>query len=190
MASEINSADINEAYPVAGQDNDSQGFRDNFKLIKNGLATASSEITDLQTNTVKLNATNDFNGNIISEANFIKNTEEVYVSDEIGSSQDISWENGHYQIITVGADVTLTLTGWPTSGVLGKMRLLLKRDTSVRSVTFGVGAGTLKVNTAWPSSNATLSISGQQDPTIIDFWTSDGGLTVYGQFFDLFNEPS
>ena len=191
MASEINSVDINEAYPVAGQDNDSQGFRDNFRLIKNGLATASTEITNLQTNTAKLDETNDFNGNIISEAKFIKNTEEVYVSDEIQSSQDISWENGHYQIITVGANVTLTLTGWPTSGVLGKMRLLLKRDTEIRSVTFGVsGGGTLKVNSAWPSSSATISINGQTDPTIIDFWTSDGGLTVYGQFFDVFNEPS
>ena len=30
MASNINDTGVNSNYPVAGQDNDSQGFRDNF----------------------------------------------------------------------------------------------------------------------------------------------------------------
>ena len=30
MASNINDTGVNKDYPVAGQDNDSQGFRDNF----------------------------------------------------------------------------------------------------------------------------------------------------------------
>ena len=34
MASNINSDAIDKDYPVAGQDNDSQGFRDNFNTIK------------------------------------------------------------------------------------------------------------------------------------------------------------
>ena len=54
MASNILTSDINELYPVAGADNDSQGFRDNFRLIKTGLATAASEVTALQTNTAKV----------------------------------------------------------------------------------------------------------------------------------------
>ena len=49
MASNINSDAIDALYPVAGQDNDSQGFRDNFSTIKNSLATAKTEITTLQT---------------------------------------------------------------------------------------------------------------------------------------------
>ena len=44
MASTIISATIDGTYPVAGQDNDSQGFRDNFTIIKTGLATATSEM--------------------------------------------------------------------------------------------------------------------------------------------------
>ena len=35
MASNINETGVNKDYPVAGQDNDSQGFRDNFNIIKN-----------------------------------------------------------------------------------------------------------------------------------------------------------
>ena len=47
MASNILTSDINELYPVAGADNDSQGFRDNFRLVKTGLATAGTEITPI-----------------------------------------------------------------------------------------------------------------------------------------------
>ena len=41
-------------FPVAGQDNDSQGFRDNFTTIKTGLQTAQSEISTLQTQYSKI----------------------------------------------------------------------------------------------------------------------------------------
>ena len=34
MASSINPSNVDGTYPVAGQDNDSQGFRDNFTNIK------------------------------------------------------------------------------------------------------------------------------------------------------------
>ena len=37
MPSNINTSSIDETYPVAGQDNNSQGFRDNFTNIKIGL---------------------------------------------------------------------------------------------------------------------------------------------------------
>ena len=77
MASNINSDAIDALYPVAGQDNDSQGFRDNFSTIKNSLATAKTEITTLQNDTAKKNADNDFNGNKIQEANLISTTEQT-----------------------------------------------------------------------------------------------------------------
>ena len=48
MASNINPNTIDTAYPVAGQDNDTQGFRTNFTIIKNNFLTAASEITSLQ----------------------------------------------------------------------------------------------------------------------------------------------
>ena len=65
MASTITTVGFNEAYPVAGQDNDSQGFRTNFTVTKTGLEQAATEITSLQSNTAKLNADNDFNGSKI-----------------------------------------------------------------------------------------------------------------------------
>ena len=52
MTSAITVSGINTSYPVAGQDNDSAGFRSNFSAISQGLTTAASEISALQVNTV------------------------------------------------------------------------------------------------------------------------------------------
>jgi hypothetical protein len=52
MTSAITVNGINTNYPVAGQDNDSAGFRSNFSSISQGLTTASSEISALQIKTV------------------------------------------------------------------------------------------------------------------------------------------
>jgi len=48
MASQINPVNIDITYPIAGQDNDTQGFRTNFTTIRNNLNTAAKEITALQ----------------------------------------------------------------------------------------------------------------------------------------------
>ena len=48
MASNINPNNIDTTYPIAGQDNDSQGFRDNFTNIKTNFQYAEEEIDDLQ----------------------------------------------------------------------------------------------------------------------------------------------
>ena len=48
MASNINTIGIDTTYPIAGQDNDTQGFRTNFTSIKQNINTAGNEITALQ----------------------------------------------------------------------------------------------------------------------------------------------
>lgn len=57
--SQINTNGINTNYPVPGQNNSSQGFRDNFSQIRNNLDTAANEITDLQNKVVVKSALND-----------------------------------------------------------------------------------------------------------------------------------
>jgi hypothetical protein len=72
MASSINPNNIDTTYPVAGQDNDSQGFRDNFTNLKTALTYAKSEIEDLQSKAVLKSALsgttldNDFAGAVIT----------------------------------------------------------------------------------------------------------------------------
>lgn len=195
MASNINSNDIDSNYPVAGQDNDSQGFRDNFNTIKTSLATAKSEITSLQNDTAKTNAENDFNGNTIREANMQSNTEVTYPTGNLTGSTNIDFNNGHYQIVTVTGSITLTLTNWAASGKLCKLRLELKSNSTedAATVTFSAGSQTIKLDQGFLLSDST--VQGQMtnpftvDPGkdyIIDFWTHNGGLTVYSQLVGTF----
>ena len=52
MTSQINPNNINGAYPVAGQDNNSQGFRDNFTNTSTNFQFAAQEITALQNSAI------------------------------------------------------------------------------------------------------------------------------------------
>jgi len=141
MASNINTTNINESYPVAGVDNDSQGFRDNFSTIKNNFVSAKSEIEDLQDNTAKTNANNNFFGYQITGAELIGNTETLYPGGTINQGQNISFSNGHVQTFSIGADMTLTLSDWPEASKVGKMRVMLLNDGTSRTVTWAVEAG-------------------------------------------------
>mgnify|MGYP001325329669 FL=1 len=68
MASNINTGNVDATYPKAGQDNDSQGFRDNFNAIKNNLQHAKDEIETLQTGKASTTSASDFSDNEISRA--------------------------------------------------------------------------------------------------------------------------
>lgn len=54
MASNINTSAIDDNYPYAGVNQSSQGFRDNFRSIKNNLTTAGNEISSLQTKQISI----------------------------------------------------------------------------------------------------------------------------------------
>jgi hypothetical protein len=201
MASNINSTSINEEFPVAGQDNDSQGFRDNFNTIKTSLATAATEITNLQDTTAKLDG-GTTGSNIfynfedgtpvnIEQANLKEITEQIYVGgnldNPVEADQNVSFTNGHYQRFTVGQDVILTLEDWPPTGRLAKMRVELL-STGDFDVTFSVvGGGLLKIDSSWTNP---ININSNTDPKVIEFWTTgniNGQLTVYGKYLGQFS---
>ena len=56
MASNIYPDNIDVTYPIAGQDNDTQGFRTNFNNIRNNFRVAGAEITALQANTASISS--------------------------------------------------------------------------------------------------------------------------------------
>lgn len=185
MASNIISDTIDGTYPVAGIDNDTQGFRDNFTIIKTGLSTAQSEISTLQSTTAKLNASNDFNGTNITDANFSLNTEEYHNIGTVVSGQNISFLNGHYQSMTVNlsestSTINFALADWPERDQLAKMTVQMFGNGTAKTVTFTVdGGGTLKYNSTFPAS---LIVDSATDPIIIDFWTYNQGTTVYAEY--------
>jgi hypothetical protein len=146
MTSAIVFSTVDEDFPVAGVDNDSQGFRDNFAVIKTGLQTASSEITTLQTYSAKLGndagteVVNNFGGNIISNAKTSRvyaNAYQTYAT----SNSNISWNDGEYQVVEVRGDYKLTFIDWPEADGYGKMRIELTSNGAARTVTFAAGSG-------------------------------------------------
>lgn len=195
MASEIISSTVDENYPIAGVDNDTQGFRDNFNIIKTGLSRASTEITTLQASTAKLDATNDFNGTLITDATLDANTESFLSSGGIVSSQEISFTNGMYQSFrfaaaTENTTLNLTLSGFPSSGDrVAKFRCQFFGPGGTDPVTVlfaALGGATIYKSPNWP---AQFLVDSATNPIIVDFWSYDGGNSyVFAEYIGRF-EP-
>jgi len=196
MASQITTTNIDENFPVAGQDNDSQGFRDNFATIKNNFDFASAEISDLQDNTAKLNVNNNFSFNDIINANIEASTFTLKAETAVTASQNINWDNGSYQIFRIEdpapqTSITFTLAEWPETGSYASMRVAIESDGVNRDVYFNVNNGTLKIDDAWRTAftNVVSPVETGADadqPHVFEFWTYNGGSTVFGKYLGQF----
>jgi hypothetical protein len=186
MPSNINTTSIDQTYPVAGQDNNSQGFRDNFTTIKSNFVTAKTEIETLQTNTAKLNAANNFGNNSITGAKFINNTTTVYSAGTITTAQNISIDNGNFQTYIVGANLTLTFTDWPTvANALSSIIVELKSDGTLRTVVWSTeNAGLIYKDSDFPTP---FTVPANQNPLYVEFWTYNQGATVFGKYLGSFS---
>jgi hypothetical protein len=174
--SEVIADTIDADYPIAGQDNDSQGFRDNFSVIKDGLATAKAELTDLQTNTARLDDNNNFGGYLVDNATTNRLYGTVYTTTDAGSIS-VDLVNGPYQEITVTGTATLIIGGWPTEDVYASMKLALKSSTATAyQVTLSAAGGSNKVFNSLPVDGI---ITIDDTLQLIDVWTIDQGATVY-----------
>lgn len=136
MASNINPNNIDGAYPVAGQDNDSQGFRDNFTNTRTNFAAAAAEITDLQNKAI-LSAPligavsppspwlNNLNGSILSNGILRQMRDTVVGPTTIsaGATATIDFSAGSYQKIVPQGNCTLNFTNIPAAGQLARIRL-------------------------------------------------------------------
>ena len=111
--SQVSSNSINSNYPVAGVNNDSKGFRDNFAAIKNAFNTTAYELSELRSKAVLKTALssavleNDLNNNTIYRARLSAYSETFY---NIGNSNEgitINYELGNFQKVTSTNDFDL-----------------------------------------------------------------------------------
>jgi hypothetical protein len=177
--SQINFASINENFPVAGQDNDTQVFRDNFDTIKTNFRLAQEEISDLENNTARTDQETEFNNNIVSTAVFRNNRDIILDGGAISVNQlGVDYANGNYQIFRIGTDVTLGLLGLPIDtsfprGV-GKITLELYSDGAARTVTLDPSnAVTYKKKSSdstFTWSGNIFTVSSSSNPVIIEIW--------------------
>jgi hypothetical protein len=181
----INANTIDATYPVAGQDNDSQGFRNNFSAIKTALLTATSEITNLQLITAVKNDTNDFDGNLLQNA-ILQNVGE-YATNSVTVNANpwtLYYNSANYYQMTISTSTSFIIDNWPASSILGKMRLAITPTTSsfATTMTFepAIPGGQIwkEGNTSLPFSLGTMT----NRTTVFDLWTTDGGETTFVKF--------
>jgi hypothetical protein len=119
MTSQINpeSNNYDAAYPVAGQDNNTIGFRQNFASIQQNFQYAKDEITALQSNSVQAgaNVLNDLNGAVLYDA---KLQNQSYAEINLGNTANIANINytvAAYQTLTPTANTTISFSGLPAN---------------------------------------------------------------------------
>jgi hypothetical protein len=122
MTSAINPNNINGAYPVAGQDNNSQGFRDNFTNTKTNFQYAKDEISDLQSKAVLKAAligttlNNNMGGSVLSNAQLQDMSQTVVSLPPQTGTVNIDYSLGSYQTVTATGPITLNFLNLGTVG--------------------------------------------------------------------------
>lgn len=142
MASNINPNNIDGTYPVAGQDNDSQGFRDNFTNIKTNFQYAEDEITDLQDNAILKGAlagttlNNNFDGSLIYNYQSQDVSETVTSLGTTSGSVTVNYAAGPVQTVTTSGNISFALSNWPAAGLSGSLKLIVTVASSTHTLTF------------------------------------------------------
>jgi hypothetical protein len=132
--SNINPNNIDGTFPIAGQDNSSQGFRDNFTNIRNNFSYAQSELNDLQAKAITTSALNGGTLNNNMGYNQLKYAQLFSPSYKLldqqnsivaGNSVTLDYSAGSFQkFITTGDHpIAFQAGAWPTSGQFGRMVL-------------------------------------------------------------------
>jgi len=191
MTSSINPNNIDGAYPVAGQDNDSQGFRDNFTNTKTNFQYAENEINDLQSKVLLKSALtgtvldNNMNGSLLYDAkiqDFSATRVALGTVPNTGpSSITIDYSAGHYQTLTTDSSISLLFTNFPAAGSAGSVRVQLTISSAAHTVTLpsAVSVGTSNLQ-GYASNVITFNQAGTYE---FEFVTNDGGSTI--SIFDL-----
>lgn len=170
----INGEGIDETFPLAGQDNDTQGFRNNFDLIRLNTISTKSALTALDNETAKTVANNDFNGFELQNATLLNVVEHgregTFGDTENPGTVNVDFaENGYKQFYTANdgvADQTFIIGGLPATSndkvLTGSIKVFIKAEPNTAltatfkksSAEFSQDPGTFYID---ETSNLTLN---------------------------------
>ena len=185
MASNINANNIDGTYPVAGVDNDSQGFRTNFTNIKNNFTNAKAELEDLQSKVLLKSAllgttlNNAMSGSVLSGGE-LRNFSETEI--DLGTAPGtltLDFSAGFYYKTAPTGSITLQFNSWPSTGKVGRMRLKVVISDPAYTLTLpaAVSLGTSTVD-GYSSNVITFPGTGTY---YFEFVTDDAGTTIHIQ---------
>lgn len=191
MTSNINFSAIDEQFPVAGKDNNSQGFRDNFNVIRSGLATAKSEITDLQSKSL-LNqdlittdpVINDLQGSSITNGFYNNFHGTSYIASAAGSA-NIVVSAASVHVYTLSSSTAFTFTDWPATTRYAKIKVHFVGTgaTSHIASLFSTGGGDVRLDNDFPIP---FTIANDGTHYVIEAWSYNDGATVFVKYLGSF----
>jgi len=188
MASNINPNNIDTTYPIAGQDNDSQGFRDNFTNIKTNFEYAETEIDDLQAKGIFKSALtgttldNDMAGGLVENMKTQGFRATRIALGAVTGTATIDYNAGQWYTVTTSGSITLAFSNIPASGNASWFNVRINVANVAHTVTLPAAVG------ASGSAQSVLGIQGISSNVItfaetgtyeFEFHTDDGGTSIY-----------
>lgn len=185
MASNINPNNIDGTYPVAGVDNDSQGFRSNFTNIKNNFTYAKTEIADLQDKVLLKSALtggtldNSLDGAILASAEIKDFRETRYDHGTTNGTITLNHANAHYHTVTTNGNISVSFSNLPAAGKLGRIRLDITIASTAHTLTMpaAVSLGTMGI-AGYSSASDTITFT-EVGTYVFEFTTDDAGTTIH-----------
>jgi hypothetical protein len=185
MASNINPNNIDQTFPIAGQDNDSQGFRDNFTNIKTNLGYAQAELSDLQAKGIFKTALtgttldNNMGGSVISNVKLQATRHTRIASTSSTGTAVIDFSAGNYYTLPqLTGNTTLAFSNLPSAGNYAEWVVQFPVAGSPPSYTLTLPSA-VNIGTSTIQGYASNIITFHRPGTYAyKFWTSDGGATI------------
>lgn len=141
--SQVSGSSINANYPMPGQNNSSQGFRDNFQAIKVALTRTSVELTELRQNAVLKNpiqgvpaTSNDYLFGKLYRPQLGSYTETFFDLGTQAGTVYIDFFKGNFQKLKTFRDIGLTFRNFPAGSQVGSVKLWLQIENPLLVLTF------------------------------------------------------
>jgi len=194
MASNINANNIDGTYPVAGVDNDSQGFRTNFTNIQNNFAYAKLELEDLQSKVLLKSAltgttlNNSLSGTVISGAEIYDFRETEVDFGTASGALTLDHGRAHFYNLSTSGSSSISFTNFPVNGKIGRIRFKITVTSIAHTLTIPAAVSLGIDGIEGLSSNViTFPNTGTY---IFEFVTDNQGTTIHMQDLSRSRYPS
>ena len=184
MSSNINPNIIDGSYPVAGQDNNSQGFRDNFTNTSTNFQYAAAEITDLQNKAVLKAAltgttlNNNMGGSILSNAQLQNISGTVVALGTISGDVGINYTAGPYQTVTTAGSISLAFTNFTAAGTQDSVTVQVAVASVAHTLTLPAAVSVNAAGIQGLDTTTNVVTFAATGTYTFQFVTSNGGTTI------------
>ena len=166
---------IDENFPVAGQNNDSQGFRYNFSNIKAALSATNIEVASLQVNSMQQYRDNNFGGYAVKNANLVNPS--ITVAPKSDGTVPVDYSQANFWPITLpnSGINTVTIVNMPNQQRSGNLIISVSTSSLYTRVLFTATTGTvISLGPKDQPFNLTSS-----DPYLFEIWNDFSGDIPY-----------